>query len=91
MLCYIGDHIAHVKYTVLLLPSGTVKICGLDRPAGFTTPKDDLPAELAALLEVDEATAAAEKRKAKKKAARKKKAGAGGGEGGKDDEEEATA
>ena len=90
MSCYIGDHIAHVKYTVLLLPSGTVKICGLDRPAGFTTPKDDLPAELAALLEGDEATAAAEKRKTKKKAARKKKAGTAG-EGGKDDEEEATA
>lgn len=79
-----GDHIAHVKYTVLLMPNGTVKITGLEKPEGFSS--RELPEELAALLAVDEAALAAEKKKLKKKAARSKKAGGGASAGATEEE-----
>ena len=70
-----GDIVAHVKVTVLLLANGTVKVTGLDLPAGFVPTAPALPEELQALLAVDEAEALAERRRQKKKASRKKKAG----------------
>jgi methionine aminopeptidase len=36
-----GAHIAHVKFTVLLLASGTVKITGMSLPEGYVTTKYD--------------------------------------------------
>lgn len=58
-----GDFIAHVKFTVLLLPGGTTKITGLDFPEGFEPAKDpaEFGEEIAALLN------AADKKKKKKK------------------------
>lgn len=67
-----GDQIAHVKFTVLLLPSGTVKITGLPLNEGeFLNDDATLPEELRGLLAAQ--TTAAKKKK-KKKA---KKSGAG--------------
>jgi hypothetical protein len=81
-----GDAVAHVKFTLLLLPTGTIKITGLDAPAGFAS--RELPTEIQSLLQIDEATAAAERRKLKKKNARKKKANSGAtGETSKEEEE----
>ena len=79
----VGVQIAHVKFTVLLLPCGTVKVTGLDMPAGFTreSPSGPLPEDVAKLFVVDEAQIALQKKKDKKKAARKKK---NAGEGGTD-------
>jgi curved DNA binding protein len=62
--------VAHFKCTVLLLPSGTTRVTGLDLPAYFTTAKS--PDEATAVV-LQELTDAADK-KAKKKAAKKKKA-----------------
>ena len=61
--------VAHFKCTVLLLPSGTARVTGLDRPGYFTTEKE--PDEETATLLTELAAAAA--KKAKKKAAKKKK------------------
>lgn len=70
------DHsgvVAHFKCTVLLLPSGTVRVTGLDLPSYFTTSKvpDEDSAKVLKDLEEEEAKKAA--RKAAKK--NKKKAG----------------
>jgi len=73
-----GDHIAHVKYTVLLMANGTIKVTGLEKPAGFSS--SELPEELASLLAVDEAALAAEKKRLKKKAARNNKKAGGAAE-----------
>ena len=75
-----GDQIAHVKFTVMLLPNGTVKVTGLDFPEGFSreAAAGPLPEDIAKLIAVDETQAALEKKKAKKKAARKKKSGSAG-------------
>lgn len=75
-----GDQIAHVKFTILLLANGTVKVTGLDFPEGFSreAAAGPLPEGIAKLLAVDESQAALEKKKAKKKAARKKKSGSAG-------------
>mmetsp|Transcript_33970 Transcript_33970/g.78323 ORF Transcript_33970/g.78323 Transcript_33970/m.78323 type:complete len:405 (-) Transcript_33970:134-1348(-) len=61
--------VAHFKCTVLLLPSGTSRVTGLNLPSYFTTdtPPDE---ETAAVLKELEEIAA---KKAKKKAAKKKK------------------
>mmetsp|Transcript_18873 Transcript_18873/g.30927 ORF Transcript_18873/g.30927 Transcript_18873/m.30927 type:complete len:433 (-) Transcript_18873:284-1582(-) len=62
-------NVAHFKCTVLLLPSGTARVTGLDMPEYFKTdkkPEEDIQQML------DEIAAAAAK-KAKKKAAKKKK------------------
>lgn len=61
--------VAHFKCTVLLLPSGTTRVTGLDLPSYFTTDKQP-DAETQAVLKNIEETAA---KKAKKKAAKKKK------------------
>lgn len=61
--------VAHFKCTVLLLPSGTARVTGLDLPACYTTdkkPDDEISAMLTELAEVAA-------KKAKKKAAKKKK------------------
>jgi methionine aminopeptidase len=65
---YTGD-VAHFKCTVLLLPSGTARVTGLDLPSYFTTDKEPDEETAAVLKELDEAAA----KKAKKKAAKKKK------------------
>jgi len=58
-----GVSVAHVKFTVLLLPSGTVKICGMDMPEATT---DKVPSEATqAIL----AQSARRRRKKKKKKA----------------------
>lgn len=62
-----------MKFTVLLLASGTIKITGLEPPAGFATPGKELPEDIAALLAVED-----KKKKKKRGGANKKKAGGGG-------------
>ena len=61
--------VAHFKCTVLLLPSGTSRVTGLDLPAYFTTTKEPDEETKRVLGEIADAAA----RKAKKKAAKKKK------------------
>lgn len=64
-----GEKVAHFKCTVLLLPSGTSRVTGLDMPEYFKTdktPDEETGKVLAAIAE----KAA---KKAKKKAAKKKK------------------
>jgi curved DNA binding protein len=61
--------VAHFKCTVLLLPSGTTRVTGLELPGYFVTDKE-ADEETRALLEELEEVAA---KKAKKKAAKKKK------------------
>jgi curved DNA binding protein len=61
--------VAHFKSTVLLLPSGTSRVTGLDLPSYFSTEKAP-DADTAAILEKIALAAA---KKAKKKAAKKKK------------------
>ena len=34
----VGDFVAHVKFTVLLMAGGTIKVTGLEMPAGFANP-----------------------------------------------------
>ncbi|KAL3756993.1 hypothetical protein ACHAWU_007020 [Discostella pseudostelligera] len=62
-------YVAHFKCTVLLLPSGSVRVTGLELPTYFKTDKtpDEETAKL--LAEVEELAA----KKAKKKASKKKK------------------
>lgn len=60
-----GAKIAHVKFTVLLLSSGTVKITGLPLPEGYVTTKQ-LPADLQELL-----ATSADKKKKKKRTTKK--------------------
>lgn len=64
-----GEYVAHFKCTVLLLPSGTTRVTGLDLPDYFKTETkpDDETSEI--LKEIEEIAA----KKAKKKAAKKKK------------------
>lgn len=64
-----SGHVAHFKCTVLLLPSGTVRVTGLDLPSYFTT--DMAPDEETQIILKELADAAA--KKAKKKASKKKK------------------
>eukprot|EP00977_Amphora_coffeiformis_P020978 scaffold8690_cov190-Amphora_coffeaeformis.AAC.5 len=66
------DHsgkVAHFKCTVLLLPSGTVKVTGLDLPAYFKTSKEPDEETAKVLKELEEEEA----KKAARKAAKKKK------------------
>jgi curved DNA binding protein len=64
--------VAHFKCTVLLLPSGTTRVTGLDLPAYFTTTKepDEETAKVLKTIEEEEAKKAARKaaKKNKKKA-----------------------
>merc|ERR1712127_1013287 len=61
--------VAHFKCTVLLLPSGTSRVTGLDLPEYFTTEKQPDEETQQLLTELKAAAA----KKAKKKAAKKKK------------------
>lgn len=62
-----GDLVAHFKFTVLLLPSGTVKVTGAPfAPEGFATDKELTP-EVQAILATT--TKSKKRRKKKKKAA----------------------
>lgn len=61
--------VAHFKCTVLLLPSGTTRVTGLDLPPYFVTTKEPDEATVAVLKELAEAA----EKKAKKKASKKKK------------------
>jgi curved DNA binding protein len=62
-------HVAHFKCTVLLLPSGTVKVTGLPLPSYFKTDKQADEETIAILNDIAEREA----KKAAKKAAKKKK------------------
>ncbi len=64
-----GADVAHFKSTVLLLPSGTSRVTGLDLPSYFTTSKTPDEETAKILDEIAEAAA----KKAKKKANKKKK------------------
>jgi hypothetical protein len=69
-----GDAVAHIKFTVLLLPGGTIRVAGLDLPPDvFVAPAGPLPEDLNALLIDEEALAAERKRQKKKEAAARKK------------------
>jgi len=90
-----GDYVAHVKFTALLLPSGTVKITGLpfDRSKLKTTvtvKSEDLLKTIATAT--SSAKTGAGKKKKKKKPKKSKKAktesGAVSKDGGKDEEED---
>lgn len=61
--------VAHFKCTVLLLPSGTVKVTGLDLPGYFSTKKEPDEETAKVLKELEEEAA----KKAARKAAKKKK------------------
>jgi len=61
--------VAHFKCTVLLLPSGTVRVTGLDMPGYFKTDMKPDETTEKLLAELEEVAA----KKAKKKAAKKKK------------------
>jgi len=66
------DHsgtVAHFKCTVLLLPSGTVRVTGLDLPEYFTTSKEADDETKAVLKQLEEEAA----KKAAREAAKKKK------------------
>jgi len=64
-----GETVAHVKYTVLLLGSGTQKITGLPRP--LITVSDDLklPEDIIELLATEDKQSKKAKKRADKKAA----------------------
>lgn len=69
----VDEKVAHFKCTVLLLPSGTTRVSGLDLPEYF---KSDVKVDeetAAVLKEIEEAAARKARRAAKKKAAKKKK------------------
>lgn len=61
-----GDFVAHVKFTILLLPNGNTKITGLDLPPGLYVSAEDkvLPEATRELL-----AAATKTKKSKKKKA----------------------
>lgn len=71
-----GCHVAHFKCTVLILPSGTTRICGLDLPEYFKTDveADDETKRILEEIRIEE------ERRAKKKASKKKKKKKGKGE-----------
>lgn len=69
-----GSLVAHFKCTVLLLPSGTVRVTGLDMPEYFETDKKPDEETQKILDEIREE----EERKAARKAAKKKKKKKGG-------------
>lgn len=63
-----GDQVAHFKFTVLVLPSGTSRITGLELPANIENSAfDSLPEDIRAVLAIEEGN-----KKKKKKAAAKK-------------------
>ncbi|CAM9575997.1 unnamed protein product [Chrysoparadoxa australica] len=64
-----GDAVAHFKFTVLLLPSGTTKITGLDFQYESYSSEHKLDPETQAVLD---AAALKQKKKAKKKKAKSK-------------------
>jgi curved DNA binding protein len=71
------DHsgtVAHFKCTVLLLPSGTIRVTGLDLPSYFATKKEPDDESANVLKKIVEEDAKKAERKANKK--NKKKAGA---------------
>jgi len=68
-----GDDVAHFKFTVLVLASGTSKVTGLSLPEGFFVTDSEsvvLPEEITAVLALEEGS------KKKKKNNKKKSAGA---------------
>lgn len=69
--------VAHFKCTVLLLPSGSVKVTGLPLPEYFKTDKQPDEETAKVLEEIKEKEAKKQKKKAAKK--KKKKAASGGG------------
>lgn len=73
----VNEEVAHFKFTVLLLPSGSVKVTGLTLPEGlYSCPDKQLPEDIAAIL----ATQIIKKKK--KKRSKKAAAAAGEAEGG---------
>lgn len=85
-----GDQIAHVKFTVLLLPSGTVKITGLTLTDGeFVNNEVVLPEELQALLATQSLAAKKKKKKKAKKVGAEASGTAAAEEGGDNDEGDA--
>lgn len=58
---------AHFKCTVLLLPSGTVRVTGLEMPGYFKTSKEPDEETANVLKELEEIAAKKAARKAKKK------------------------
>ena len=65
--------VAHFKCTVLLLPSGTSRVTGLDLPEYFKTDKQPDEETQKILTEIEEAEAKKAKKKAQKKKNKKKK------------------
>merc|ERR1712008_569292 len=64
-----GEHVAHFKCTVLLLPSGTTRVTGLDLPEYFKVDKEPDEETKKILEEIAENAA----KRAKKKASKRKK------------------
>ena len=57
-----GDIVVHLKFTVLLLPSGTQRITGLSYPTGSIVSEKEVPEEIASIL----ATSSKKKKKKNK-------------------------
>ena len=66
-----GEFVAHFKCTVLLLPSGTTRVTGLDLPDYFKTDKEPDEETAKLLKEIEDIAAAKAKKKAKKKKKKK--------------------
>jgi len=64
-----GGHVAHFKCTVLLLPSGTIRVSGLELPDYFKVDKEPDEETKKILEEIAESAA----KRAKKKASKRKK------------------
>lgn len=69
----VGEHVAHFKCTVLLLPSGTSKVSGLELPEYFKSDVQVDEETAAVLQKLKDAAEKKAKKAAKKKAAKKKK------------------
>mmetsp|Transcript_8506 Transcript_8506/g.12588 ORF Transcript_8506/g.12588 Transcript_8506/m.12588 type:complete len:400 (-) Transcript_8506:60-1259(-) len=69
----VDEKVAHFKCTVLLLPSGTTRVSGLELPEYFKSDVQVDEETAAVLKEIEEAAERKARRAAKKKAAKKKK------------------
>lgn len=69
----VGEHVAHFKCTVLLLPSGTTRVSGLELPEYYKSDVQVDEETEAILKEIADAAEKKKRRAAKKKAAKKKK------------------
>ena len=62
-----GSHVAHLKFSILVLPQGNVRIAGLDHPPGtFVSSEDKVLPEAAREILATDPTISSKKKKSKK-------------------------